>query len=1421
MERDRPPSEPRISFDEPERSRSANSSPRIRPKGSMEGIRGPIDSSDHKSSSRPFKSLFNILKGAAQGVTANSGIHDHLTVPGNRPMSRNHRHRSRSRSRSITESLRSLSQGRSSTEVADSTSRHPSQTTSSRDSIDSVRTQQTMLPAAAPPPVNPGLRHRELPVTSEPADVKERFFLRVYRENGTFGTVVCTPQSTTQDLLQLAARKFFIEDSDNYNLAVVFPQGIRYLADGDFPVSLMRRLLFRCGFTDRDKITDVCRDDVSFLCRIVLTRHPLRPPRQSGHVLDSLSLRNHDGPVPDYLSRFAPNITSLDLSRSAIYGIMDFTRLTTLKIDQKRLRGSELPPFFSDFAHSLKHLSMKSNHLDEDIDLSNFVNLETLDLRANSLKQVPSRLPQSLRSLYIGSNAIEKLVFSHRNLKHLDASYNLLQEADVNLPKLEVLRLSHNQMNQLPATESFSRILELDVRYNQISDFLPVANLPSLVILRATGNISVSNNKRPVLGFNNAKKASKEMRLRSVELRDVMNLEIVDDNSMRQVTRLDLTGVKIPSEQNFSGLVCLESLRLDRNNLTRMPLSITKLEQLRELGLSNNSLVGLPLELLELRNLEILDVHSNNIKQLPQIWGLPKLRKLNISSNLLQLLPAHPGPPAGMALTYLYAADNRLAEDCFDDITMLANLEYLNLTCNSIAEVPPDTFLRLVKLRELHISGNRLSTLPHEDFEHAENLQVLHAAGNNLHTLPAELAKASNLEVLDVSANNLRYNVSNWPFDWSWCFNKKLRQLSLASNRRLEIRGETELCDFSVLPNLNLLSLVDVTLTVSGVPEQTENCRVRTYGSELSSRILGVAGTLYKKPLEINDLVVDRFRGLKDEVLIGMFDGHGHNPEHGGNKMSHLVQENFVSEFKQQLDRLAPEETPEDALRRSFLAVHREIGNTVLLSPEEIPHTHLGHHSPAVGRFTAEDCFSGTGAAVLYVQGSTLWLASLGGTHVVVCKASGEFQILYQPSLDVASLASSRIWVDEKGLILGRYKWDHALGCYPQTLSAAPFTLRAELDPDDVVVLANDALWEFISPETMADLVLSESHDPMRAALKLRDFALAYGLHDAALVMVLSPRNKARENSRAGSSRRELPEDSALARLGMEVAPPQGDVTMVFTDIRSSTQLWETMPGVMREAIKVHNAIMRRTIRLLEGYEVKTEGDAFIVSFHSPVAALSWCLTVQSSLLKARWPQKLLEAEECLPVHNGDSDLIFRGLRVRMGIHYGTPVSERDPITRRMDYFGPMVNRTARISGTANGGQIAVSAEFLTVIRQLEQQGEVPTQPYVVEELGEMKLRGIENVEHIHILYPERLSGRSIFFPADDETVRAIPEYPSLAAEAALQQYCHRLEALCSAKVSGEPPENYRLQARNEPILRKEIYVTRIENAVAALTNYM
>lgn len=134
-----------------------------------------------------------------------------------------------------------------------------------------------------------------------------------------------------------------------------------------------------------------------------------------------------------------------------------------------------------------------------------------------------------------------------------------------------------------------------------------------------------------------------------------------------------------------------------------------------------------------------------------------------------------------------------------------------------------------------------------------------------------------------------------------------------------------------------------------------------------------------------------------------------------------------------------------------------------------------------------------------------------------------------------------------------------------------------------------------------------------------------------------------------------------------------------------------------------------------------------------------------------------------------------------MGIHYGVPVCESDPITRRMDYFGPMVNRSSRISGTADGGQIMVSADVINEIQlgsqsldseaEKDQAGADSADPAIsrdlralrqmgfgIVEVGERKLKGLETPEKLSLVCPKPLLGRIERERATDATIHESSE---------------------------------------------------------------
>ena len=135
---------------------------------------------------------------------------------------------------------------------------------------------------------------------------------------------------------------------------------------------------------------------------------------------------------------------------------------------------------------------------------------------------------------------------------------------------------------------------------------------------------------------------------------------------------------------------------------------------------------------------------------------------------------------------------------------------------------------------------------------------------------------------------------------------------------------------------------------------------------------------------------------------------------------------------------------------------------------------------------------------------------------------------------------------------------------------------------------------------------------------------------------------------------------------------PSGTVTFLFTDIEGSTRLWEEAPTEMRAALARHDDVLRSAIDAHGGYVFSTGGDGFAVAFGRAGDAAAAALDAQGALAGERWPTP-------------------SPLRVRMGLHTGE-VEERDG-----DYFGPAVNRAARIMAAGHGGQVLLSSATAAV----------------------------------------------------------------------------------------------------------------------------
>ncbi|KAF7329121.1 Adenylate cyclase [Mycena kentingensis (nom. inval.)] len=1056
------------------------------------------------------------------------------------------------------------------------------------------------------------------------------------------------------------------------------------------------------------------------------------------------------------------------------------------------------------------------------------------------------------------------------NLRDLDISFNLISELPEgigSLKNLERLVIVGNQVTRLPDEfSSLGKLGELDCRRNQISDLTAACMLPKIETLSADHNslhdltmslgpnlitLDASHNEITQLSFVRGPVGRTPLGLTSLDVSNA-KLSLIDEYTLSQLTSL-------------------RKLKLDNNSIRTIPDSLGELRWLETLSCADNALVELPASIGKLQKLENLDVHNNSLTELPlSLWNCASLSKLNVTSNLLVLwhdppptvpeedlvtptpfdvaspiasgpifppnrrpstTSLHDIPPLAHSLEMLYLGENRFTDEVLHPLMVLKELRVLNLSFNDIQDMPSNFFKNLTKLEEVYLSGNGLTNFPSEDLPRLTRLSTLFLNGNRLHTLPQELGKVKSLTILDVGSNMLKYNINNWEFDWNWNFNKNLRYLNLSGNKRLQIKSDAttpnhrqsmqivnreSLAGFSELTQLRVLGLMDVTITTTGqnmsmdIPDENDDRRIRTSSSVVNGMSYGIADTLGKNQ-HVNMLdLVHEFRGVKKDAVFAMF-GRALPPKQlpaatTSNWFAKYLQENFVRVFISQLNAINPErsETATDALRRSFLKLNQELHDLVFS-----PHRKLSHASVNMGSSVVSadpsNLRSGASGVVVYIVDRKMYVANAGNALAVISRGRSAYALSRKHDpydrAETTRVRAAEGWVSPPGLVNDELDISRSFGFFHllPIVNARPDVFTHDLtELDEFVIIANRGLWDYVSYQTAVDI--AHGHEPMVAAQKLRDFAISYGAEGSTMIMVIGVSDlfKSPSAGPAPNLRKKRGAigiiDRDISRLQDEVAPPTGHVAIVFSDIRGSTHLWEANPG-MPTAMRLHNTLCRRWLRLCGGYEVKTEGDAFMVSFPTTLAAVWWCMQVQIELLNVAWPLEILECADGKTVYDESGRMVARGFSA-------------DPITNRMDYFGPIVNRSARIANRAAGGQIMCSFDIIREINAKIFESDAETeysdlQPReaieairrldpVVLHVGETKLKGIENPEVLGLLLPAILISRQDFVdesPVDPSSSSNSRVQFSVDQMRDLGMLCLRLEMSSSGRVFRPLPE--------------------------------
>jgi len=167
-------------------------------------------------------------------------------------------------------------------------------------------------------------------------------------------------------------------------------------------------------------------------------------------------------------------------------------------------------------------------------------------------------------------------------------------------------------------------------------------------------------------------------------------------------------------------------------------------------------------------------------------------------------------------------------------------------------------------------------------------------------------------------------------------------------------------------------------------------------------------------------------------------------------------------------------------------------------------------------------------------------------------------------------------------------------------------------------------------------------------------------------------------------------------RRNVLVVLPSGTVTFLFTDIEGSTRRWEDEAAAMRDELARHDEILRGAVEAHQGRVLKSTGDGVLAVFARAGDAVGAAVDAQVGLCAGGLPP------------------------VRMGVHTGV-AEERDG-----DYFGPTLNRAARVMAVAHGGQIVVSGTTHSLVEGFE-----------LIDLGEHRLRDLADAVRVfQVVHP-------------------------------------------------------------------------------------
>ena len=273
-------------------------------------------------------------------------------------------------------------------------------------------------------------------------------------------------------------------------------------------------------------------------------------------------------------------------------------------------------------------------------------------------------------------------------------------------------------VTSLGGIEKLTRLEELRVSLNRITDLTPLAGLRNLRVLSLGTNQIVDITPLAALV---------QLEFLTLDFNGIVDLSAL--SGLINLRELGLAHNPLGSLEPLSGLSRLKRLVLSQNRLVDIS-ALGTLADLEVLLLDRNRIEDLG-PLGSLFNLRELRISLNQISDLSTLGNLPKLESLAANNNQIGDVPSLAN---NQALTHLQLSHNGIDDIAF--VAGLTNLEELNVSSNQISDLAP--LAGSQNLRRLLLSSNEISDLT----PLVENLAigeetVITLAGNPLSVLAA------------------------------------------------------------------------------------------------------------------------------------------------------------------------------------------------------------------------------------------------------------------------------------------------------------------------------------------------------------------------------------------------------------------------------------------------------------------------------------------------------------------------------------------------------------------------------------------------------------------------------------------------------------------------------------------------------------